>query len=150
LSEYFVDTSALAKRYIIETGASWVRNWVSLKAGNMIVISRLTTVEIVSILARKQREGILSTLDIARIRNNFFAHVRKQYVVVEMDTNILSTARKLLIKYPLRILDAIQLSSALQAAKTLNIRPTFATADTRLLAAASSEGLPTDNPNAHP
>ncbi|MDZ4766916.1 MAG: hypothetical protein SGI73_20445 [Chloroflexota bacterium] len=53
-------------------------------------------------------------------------------------------------RYPLRTLDALQLASALVATNFLPDAPIFISADLKLLAAASAEGLPTDDPNAHP
>jgi len=150
LSLFFVDTSALAKRYVAETGSIWVRSWILPKFSNTIVISRITTIEIISLLARKQREGILTAAEILRVRNNFFAHVQTQYITVGFEERMLKVSRRLLLKYSLRTLDAIQLASALDAKQTLGILPTFVSADTRLLTAASAEGLPIDDPNTHP
>jgi predicted nucleic acid-binding protein len=150
LSNYYVDTSALAKRYIAEVGSAWLRSWIRPKAGNTILISRLTTIEMVSVLMGKQRASILTSADFTRIRNNFFDHMRKQYTLAELDTPVFSTARRMLVKHPLRSLDAIQLACALEGAKSLGSPLTFVSADVRLLAAASAEGLAVDNPNAHP
>jgi hypothetical protein len=150
LTTLFVDTSALAKRYVVETGSAWVRSWILPRAGNTIVISRLATVEMIAMLARKQREGKAPPADILRVRNDFLAQVRNQYTVIELENQVLSRARSLLIKHPIRSLDAIQLASALHSSRILTTRPTFVSADTRLLATAAVEGLTTDDPNAHP
>jgi len=100
---------------------------------------------------RKQRANNIQLTDVLRIRNNFFAHIKNQYSVVEMDTKVLSVARSLLTQHQLRTLDALQLAGALQAVKILGVPLTFICADTRLLVAASAEGLLTDDPNnAHP
>jgi predicted nucleic acid-binding protein len=104
----------------------------------------------IALLMRRQREASLTPSDVERIRRNFLAHVRTQYTLVELETNVLSAARKILAKYPLRTLDAIQLASALQATRTLSINLTFVSADARLLSAASAEGLGIDDPNAYP
>jgi len=70
--------------------------------------------------------------------------------VIELDNRVLAMARRLLIRHPLRTLNAIHLAGALEAKRLLSIQPTFISADTRLLTAAAAEGLPTDDPNAHP
>lgn len=150
MSLFFVDTSAPAKRYVAETGSLWVRSWILPKFGNQIVISRITSVEIVSLLARKQREGVLAAADILRVRNNFFAHMHNQYLTIGFEDRVLKVSRRLLLKYPLRTLDAIQLASALEIKQDLGAYPTFISADTRLLTVAAAEGLPVDDPNAHP
>lgn len=147
---FFVDTSALAKRYIHEAGSNWVRSWILPKFSNTIIISHLTSIEFISLLLRRQREKSVSTLDVQRARNNFLAHVRQQYLVIEIDSQIVTTARRLITRHPLRTLDAVQLASGVFIAHQLNLPLTFVSADTRLLAAASAEGLAIDDPNTHP
>jgi predicted nucleic acid-binding protein len=150
LSEFFVDTSALAKRYVIEIGSAWLKTWIEPTAKNTIYISGLALAEMTSVIMRRQREGYISEIDSLKLRNDFLIHVEKEYWVVDIDSSVLSKPRDLLINHPLRTLDAIQLASALQAVQLLDIQPTFVSADTRLLTAAAAEGLPTDNPTAHP
>lgn len=94
--------------------------------------------------------GNISNPDRIRLENDFFAHVNKEYLAVDLDNGVLADARQLLLQHPLRTLDAIQLASALNFARAVAITPTFVSADVNLLTAAAAEGLPTDNPNAHP
>lgn len=42
---YFVETSALAKRYILETGSVWLRALLDPSAGCSIYVVRVTAVE---------------------------------------------------------------------------------------------------------
>lgn len=145
-----MDTSALAKRYLDEIGYTWVRSWILPRHNHTILISRLTTVEMISLLVRKQYEMALSPIAVLQIRDNFFAHVRRQYNVVEFETRTFVVARRLIFDHQLRTLDAIQLADALLIVRDFGFRLTFVSADTRLLTAAAAEGLPTDNPTAHP
>lgn len=150
MTTYFVDTSALGKRYIPEAGSAWVKGWIDPRASHVIVISALATVEMNSILMRREREGFISTADRISLDNDFLFHVQNEYLVVDLDDDVLYRARTLLVKHPLRTLDALHLSSAMQVNQLFGLLPTFITADTRLLAAAAAEGLTTDDPNAHP
>jgi predicted nucleic acid-binding protein len=150
LSHLFVDTSALAKRYVVETGSHWVRSWIFPKHRNSIIVSAISNVEMASLLMRREREKSITKAERIRILNNFLRHLDRQYQVIELDDVLFDRARGLLVKYPLRALDALQLASALEAARILQVRPTFLSADTRLLTAAVAEGLPADDPNAHP
>jgi hypothetical protein len=104
----------------------------------------------ISVLVRKQREGAITSAELQNLRRSFVAHTRDQYVVVEFEARVLNRARNLLVTYPLRTLDALQLSSALSAASIGRKKPIFVSADARLLNAAAAEGLPTDDPNLHP
>ena len=150
MSVYFADTSAFAKRYIPEVGSLWVQSWIEAKAGHLIVISGLSIVEFVSLLARRHREGTVSLNDFNKLQNDFLFHAARQYRVMAVTPNLLAEARQLLIKHPLRALDAVQLASALAAAKALATKPIFISADQKLLAVAALEGFRTDDPNLHP
>jgi predicted nucleic acid-binding protein len=150
LSTLFLDTSALAKRYVVETGSAWLRRQVVPSANNVIIISALTTVEMFSLLARHQREGRLSASTFLRIQRTFLKHVQTEYLKFALDDPLLARARALTTHRPLRALDAIQLATALEAQTTLNMPLTFIGADIRLLTIASAEGLKTHDANAHP
>ena len=150
MSLYFADTSALIKRYVAEPGSTWVRGWVDPAVGNTVVISRLTTVEVVAGLARRQRESSISPADFATLRGRFITDLDKQYIVIGLRKHVLTLARNLAALYPLRALDAIQLACALESRKTLGVVMTFVAADHRLLTAAAAEGFTTDDPNLHP
>ncbi len=52
---YFFDRSALVKRYVAEVGSSWVNGIVDPGSGHTGVVARITGVELVSALARRQR-----------------------------------------------------------------------------------------------
>jgi uncharacterized protein len=60
VSFYFLDSSALVKRYVTESGSSWIESVVSAEAGNTIFIARITWVEVFSALSRRQREERLT------------------------------------------------------------------------------------------
>jgi uncharacterized protein len=150
LSTFFADTSAIAKRYIVEIGTAWVKSLTQPSSGNILIISELATVELFSLLARKQREGVLSGSGIARVQNTILAHVKAEYLVVLLDSTLLTQARDLVTRYPLRTLDAIQLACASQARQFLSEPITFISADQNLLAASAAEGFSVDDPNAHP
>ncbi len=76
-----------------------------------------------------------------------------EYSVIELSEPIIQRSEDLLLAYPLRAYDAVQLASALDNAARLTAAglasPLFVSADRRLLAAAEAEGLATDDPNQH-
>lgn len=154
VNAYFLDSSALVKRYVPETGSAWVQSIANAATGNLLIIARITWVEVLSALARRQREGSLTAPDVNLIIQRFRFDLNNQYQVVELDGALAESAGQIVNQYPLRAYDAIQLASVLR------IQPTFATAtstslvfltaDDRLLTIAQTAGLFTDNPNHHP
>jgi predicted nucleic acid-binding protein len=118
------------------------------------IIARITQVEVASVLARRQREGLLAPDAVSKALDTLQYDLDTQYQVVELDPGVAETAARLVMLHPLRAYDAVQLASAQQiyAALAQDVAPpfTFLTADDRLLAVAESIGLPTDNPNRHP
>lgn len=150
MTTYFVDTSALAKRYLIETGTTWVRSLLAPAAGHVIAVCDLTPIEFFSLVSRRLREKTLNPLNVLSLQTSFLAHHKFEYLSVPLEQPVLIQARTLVTKYPLRPPDAIQLACALDAVNTLNTPLTFICADHDLLAAATAEGFATDNPNLHP
>jgi uncharacterized protein len=149
LNIYFVDTSALAKRYVPEVGTQWVLSWILPQTGNVIIVSELASVEMFSLLKRREREGTLLPAQSQILQANFLLHHEQEFLTVPLETAVLTTARDLVTTYRLRTLDAIQLACALQAVSILGVAMTFISADNNLLAAARAENLATDNPNDH-
>ncbi len=154
MTTYYLDTSALCKRYVRETGAMWVRALVAPASGHTLLTARITMVEIYSALARRRQEGSVSAADCDVAAQAFTAHSAAEYDFVELDLGVVTLARDLLGQHPLRAYDAVQLASALvanQALRSAHLTPlVFLSADDRLNAAADAEGLATDNPNDHP
>lgn len=144
-----MDTSALFKRYIPELGSVWVQNLADPQTGNTLVIARLTTAEFIAALIRRQRDKQINITQFNALRRAFLSEVENRYIVINLNKDVIAGAHDLLISYPLRTLDAIQLAAGLKAAQAFP-GLVIISADTRLLAAAAAEGLPTDDPNLHP
>ena len=153
MSIYFLDSSALAKRYITERGSLWIQGLTDPDARNSLIIARISWVEVLSALARRQREGDLASSDADQAIPAFRHDLGTQYRVSELDAGLVDIAGNLVTRHPLRAYDAVQLASALRAQSDLaqTGAPTlvFLAADDRLLAIAQIEGLQTDNPSHH-
>lgn len=150
MTSYYVDTSALIKRYLAERGSTWIKNITDLKAGHVIVVSNLTAVEVFSSLARRQREGTITPADLLILQTRFLADFGQEYLSVALEDIVLSRARDLLNRYPLRSLDAIQLACAVESSIILGESMIFLSSDRNPLNAAAGEGFRTDDPNNHP
>lgn len=150
MTNFYVDTSAVNKRYIAETGSTWVRRWIRRRAGNLIMISDLTAVESFSIYARLHREQRISITRQRRLRSLFIEHMRQHYVVLPLTQAVLLEAQSLVSAHPLKAADAIQLATALQARRIWGQPITFVTADKQLRTAAFNENFTVENPNLYP
>ena len=151
---YFLDTSALIKRYIPEIGTTWIQALTARSPGHMLFISRITAVEMMSAIARRQRESRLTIDQAKQLRLAFQQHFISQYQIVEITPNIITLAGTLCDRQALRAYDSVQLASAKSLLPVIGQLPdtnlTFLTADDRLLKAAQSGTLIAINPNHHP
>jgi predicted nucleic acid-binding protein len=150
----FVDTSALVKRYVNEIGSSWLRNLLDPATGAETFLVRITMVELIAAVTRRERGGALTPAAAATARAAFRADVAVEYQVVEVTEALLERATALAEARGLRAYDAVQLAAALEV-NALCIGSglpalLFASADTELNAAAMLEGLAAEDPNAHP
>ncbi len=135
---YFLDASALVKRYAKEAGSEDVRRLVRRKA--RLATSVLARVEVPSALARRAREGDLP-LDGAREHSRRVASDLSETYVVAARSQVLAVATELVWRHPLRAYDAVQLASAVWLARESRTAVTFVCADQRLATAAAAEGL---------
>lgn len=123
------------------------------QAGTAIITSKLSVAEVLSAMNRQRREANITVTDYAKFSGDFLSFVETDYEMVEMSDAILLEAQRLLETHPLRAGDAIQLASALLANIQLQSAKLpvliFLASDARLLTAANSEGLQTDDPQNH-
>lgn len=154
MTPYYLDTSALIKHYVAETGSAWLDATVFQADDVLILTSSVTMVEVWSALARRRREASISAQHHADALDAFREDSLTRYLFVEFEPAVIEAAGQLLERHPLRAYDSVQLASALVAAQTLAEaalpQPIFLSADDSLLVFAQSEGLLTDNPNLHP
>ncbi|MFV9503351.1 MAG: type II toxin-antitoxin system VapC family toxin [Oscillochloridaceae bacterium umkhey_bin13] len=147
---FYADTSALIKRHLDERGSSWVRTRSVQAAGNTIFTSELITVEGISALTRRVREGILDQRRYLLLRDDLLALCETEYQIIPLTETIKQQAQRVLERHPLRALDALHLASALYLAEQLAAasqpRLIMLASDGRLLAAAHAEGLAVINP----
>lgn len=158
MGRYFLDSSALIKRYLNdEPGHAWVAVLCAPQAGNDILIAEATIAEVVAAFCRMARMTP-RRLRISQ-RDRLIVVFRQRdlprgYVVQSVDRSIDERAGDLCVKHPLRAYDAIQLACALTASddalRAQIVPPTFVCSDSDLLAAAAAEGVRTGNPANHP
>ena len=130
----YLDTSALAKLYLAGPESQLVSKTVEVNS-SWLATSRVTYAEVLSVLARCLRANRLSPAAY-RLQKKAFLDDWNAMIVVELTTEVLSDAARLIERHGLRALDAIHLCSALWVGQ-----PAFACFDDRLRSAAAAEGL---------
>jgi len=60
MTPYYLDTSALIKHYVAESGSAWLDSVVFQADDVLILTSRVTMIEVWSALARRRREASIS------------------------------------------------------------------------------------------
>jgi len=154
VTTYYIDSSALVKRYVNETGSDWVRAVCDPESGNVIALAHIGLVEIAAALAMKNRQSVLP----ASVRDGLLRDLqrdgRDQYWLIDVDQDIVVRAIALTRVQKLRGYDAVHLACAFFLQETLLAHdlpvPVLLSADRELCAAAQAEGLMIDDPNAHP
>jgi predicted nucleic acid-binding protein len=146
---YFLDTSALVKRYHPEAGTPIVDQLFSA-VGAEIIISRIGLAEIVSAFALKVRTGTIAISNFEQYRRQVHRDVRTRAIrVARMIVRHFQLADELLSRYAtkqrLRTLDALQLAVAVDL-KSRGLIDAFVCADDVLCQLAKSEGLSVVNP----
>lgn len=144
MARYFLDSSALVKRYHREEGSEAVERLLAVP-GERFLVSRLAIVEVTSSFARLVREKSLSADDLAKLVARMEDDVAGGvFAVVAVSSMRLADAATLIatqgLTIPLRTLDAIHLATALAIHGRSRLAG-FVAADRKLLAAAEACGL---------
>ena len=128
-----VDSSALAKRYVLEDGSETIDHL--LQKASQLALCTIVVPEIISGLNRWRREKILSPHDYRKIKGQLREDVLDA-IVLQVTPAVISRSVKLLETNVLGATDALHVACALEWQTEL-----FATADRRQLKAAKNAGL---------
>lgn len=151
---YFFDSSAIAKRYFLEQGHSWIITLCDPVQGHNLYIAQTALVEVVSAICRKAHEQSISIADRDRLISTFRQDSQKAYSIRPVTTTVYISAGNLCRPYRLRAYDAVQFACLLALRDKALVRrapaPTFVCADNNLINIALTEGLRVENPHNHP
>jgi predicted nucleic acid-binding protein len=151
---YFLDSSALVKRYVQEDGTAWVRRVTRRTAGNRIFLARITPVEVTAAVARRRKGRTLASQKASSILHRFRQHLAGRYTLIDLTPALFDEAMRLANRHALRAYDAVQLAAALKIRRErqdAGFAPvTLISADQALNDAATAEGMAVDDPRSHP
>ncbi len=162
MSFFFLDTSAVVKRYIQEHGSAWVQSLTNPTLDHTLLIAEITMVETAAAIAARHRAPSGISLQERNAMVRFFFNesgfydqtastTHQIYRVIPTTRLIIEHAANLTQLYRLRGYDAVQLATGLFAHERYLAAHlpgiTFVTADNHLIIAAQDEGLPVANPN---
>jgi predicted nucleic acid-binding protein len=134
----FWDTSALLPLFVSEKASARARGW--LRKDPVVVVWTLARVEVLSALARREREEPDSARALLRARRQVLGAWEEWSEVVAVEP-VRRQAERLVATHPLRAADALQLGAALVACDLDPSAFAFVTLDERLALAAEREGF---------
>ena len=129
----FLDSSALAKRYVQEPGSDHLDEILS--SASSLGVSVICLAEVVSALCRLRRERRVSPRQYLNAKRALLADFGDSSIVYVTD-EVVARAIDLLEEWPLRSSDSLHVASAAEWAADL-----FVSADARQCAAARGYGL---------
>jgi predicted nucleic acid-binding protein len=151
VNSFYLDASALVKRYVLEKGSPHVHAILDGVPHNRIYLLNVGAGEVVSILVRKRNAGSISTASFGQAYVDFETEIlraddiRKQSV----SNRLALSSFSLIVAHSINSTDALTLKSALAIARKLRAGGddlVLVASDQRLLRAAQAEGLTTFDP----
>lgn len=154
MAVYFLDSSALVKRYVNEIGSTWILGLFDPAVDNEFFVAAITGVEIIAAITRRTRSGSIKTADAAIVYNQLKSDLQTDYQVIEITQGIISLGMTLAETQGLRGYDAVQLAAGCainELCVSNGLSPIiFVCADEELNLAAINKGLLVENPNNYP
>ena len=150
---FFLDGSALAKRYVSERGSPLVDHLFDNVSAHRLVILNVGFAEVVSVLVRRKNLGRISAGSLAQA----LLHLSREVVhapnlrKIEPISGLVTAALAHIQAHAINATDAIGLHAALglaQFARTRGDDLVLVASDQRLLRAAQAEGLRILDPEA--
>jgi predicted nucleic acid-binding protein len=140
----FLDTSALAKRYVAEPGSEELEQVVSSLVSE-VFISTLALVEFGSALGRKWKKRKIGRIQASQAMGEFEKDWQAVFIKIPVSEALAESAASLALTLGLKGADAVHLASAQAAGIDL-----FVASDRPLSEAAQKIGLKTYDPESGP
>lgn len=145
---FYLDTSALVKRYIGEEGSDVVDELFDKRGdADFLVISLMAFLELKSAFKRLAKGRTLSESQVSVLLSEFSSDQSAIYGVLNVDARLIGVAGALMDRHTLRAGDALHLASILQLQSAAQDSKVIVVAsDEELCAACSADGFEVLNP----
>ncbi len=147
MAVYYLDSSALLKRYRTEQGTQVLDYLFALKRPEeLVVTSYLTSLEVEAVFARALK-GRLLDREAYKVLVGRLADDLSQSIVAQPVSNfVVSDSIELVRRHALKAADAIHLATASRVRQAAAMETIFVTSDKELLSAARGERLESLDP----
>lgn len=136
----FLDTSALAKRYVQEPGSAELEELFT-SITSEIFISTLAFVEFASAMGRKLRNKEIAEAKVGEAIKELEKDWCEVFAKIPLEDTLAETAAAMALEYPLKGADAVHLASAEAIGAEL-----FVASDNKLIRVAKKMGINSYNP----
>jgi predicted nucleic acid-binding protein len=140
----FLDTSALAKRYVQEPGSGEVAELLAAITSE-IFISTLAFVEFASAMGRKMRNKEIAEAEVGEAIKELEKDWYEVFTKIPLEDMLAETAAAIALEHSLKGADAVHLASAQVTSAEL-----FVASDNRLIRVAKKMGINSYNPESGP
>jgi uncharacterized protein len=148
---FYLDASALGKRFAPEAGSSLVHEVFAKVQPDRITVLSIGLLEVASILVRKRNSGSITPANYSAAVAQFNSELMKSTAIVRVTAHDVLVLRSLpfIERHSLNATDAIVLQSAVDLAASERATGNdliLVSSDRRLIYAAQAEGLVTFDP----
>jgi predicted nucleic acid-binding protein len=119
MTTYYLDSSALVKRYALEVGTAWVRTLCEQGDEVIVAVALFGLAEVAAEVNGKRRGGTIDATASDAILNDLKADAATQYTLLDVDQFVVDEAIDLTSRHCLRGYDAIHLACALRLNRAL-------------------------------
>jgi hypothetical protein len=89
VSVFFLDSSALVKRYLVEPGTGWIVALTAPALGHSLLVAEVTRIEVIAALAARARASNIATSERDTAVRLLTYHIVSQYRSIPLDAPIL-------------------------------------------------------------
>ena len=151
MNHFYLDASALAKRYVVEIGTALLNHLFDSAPKSRMIALVLALGEVVSVLVRQKNSGRITDRAYQQALVEFRSEVidDPDFALHSVSNDLVRSSLPLIERHSLNATDALILRSALDVAQSLRAAGddlVMISSDLRLVSAAQANGLIAWNP----